>query len=471
MSLLSSSGAQFLLQAPRIEAGRRRYRRYFWVVAFVYLVVMAFATVPSPLYGLYRARDHFSVLMLTVIYAVYAAGVIGALFLGGHVSDWYGRRRVLVPAIWVAIASDFVFLSSKSLAGLITARVIDGISVGLITPTATAYLSELHSQGRPRSSPRMAELTAAAVSIAGVGVGAFAAGALAEWVPHPLTVPYLVFLVALVLGMEAVGRAPETRESPTPRPRYRPQRLSVPQANRPRFIAAALTASMSFAAQGLYVGLAGLFLSGTLQHPSTALAGGVLFAMFGAAVGAQLLTASWPVTREFEAGMVAMIVGLGAAVVAVWLRPASLALFILGGVLIGAGGGAIFKGAIATAMSISSPERMAESMAAVFVSAFVGLSIPVVGAGIALANHVTPKVTLLGFAAAVSITIAASAFKLGSRTRSRTGRPQDGADEGKDSQGTSRLESPSVTQVLDVSPPHMSEHGVRDERRQQQKAR
>jgi hypothetical protein len=29
-------------------------------VAFAFLVVMAFATVPSPLYGLYRARDHFS---------------------------------------------------------------------------------------------------------------------------------------------------------------------------------------------------------------------------------------------------------------------------------------------------------------------------------------------------------------------------------------------------------------------------
>jgi MFS family permease len=125
-----------------------------------------------------------------------------------------------------------------------------------------------------------------------------------------------------------------------------------------------------------------------------------------------------------------MIVGLGTAVVAVWLRPPSLGLFIAGGVLIGVGGGAIFKGAIATVMSISSPERMAESMAAVFLCAFVGLSIPVVGAGIALANHVTPKVTLLGFAAAVSIAIAVSAFKLASRRPAQTGRPSDVVDEG-----------------------------------------
>ena len=60
------------------------------MVSFAFLAVMAFSAVPSPLYGLYRARDHFSLFMVTVIYAVYAFGVIGALLLGGHRSDWYG---------------------------------------------------------------------------------------------------------------------------------------------------------------------------------------------------------------------------------------------------------------------------------------------------------------------------------------------------------------------------------------------
>jgi hypothetical protein len=79
------------------EAGRRRHRRGFWVVAFAFLAVMALGTVPSPLYGLYRARDHFSLFMVTVAFAVYAIGVIGALLLGGHLSDLYGRRRLLLP--------------------------------------------------------------------------------------------------------------------------------------------------------------------------------------------------------------------------------------------------------------------------------------------------------------------------------------------------------------------------------------
>src|SRR6476659_8273161 len=112
------------------------------MVSFAFLALMAFSTVPSPLYGLYRARDHFSLFMVTVVYAVYALGVIGALLLGGHLSDWYGRRRLLLPALGVAIVSAIVFLASKSLSGLLVARLINGFSIGIVPTTATAYLAE-----------------------------------------------------------------------------------------------------------------------------------------------------------------------------------------------------------------------------------------------------------------------------------------------------------------------------------------
>jgi len=63
-------------------------------------------------------------------------------------------------------------------------------------------------------------------------------------------------------------------------------------------------------------------------------------------------------------------------------------------------------------MSIAPPDRIAESLAGMFVAAFVGLSLPVVGVGISLSRHVSPKDTILGFAIAVSAGIAASAIKL-----------------------------------------------------------
>jgi len=55
----------------------------FWVVAAAFLLNMAFSAVPTPLYVLYEARDHFSGIMVTIVYAVYAIGVIASLFLPG----------------------------------------------------------------------------------------------------------------------------------------------------------------------------------------------------------------------------------------------------------------------------------------------------------------------------------------------------------------------------------------------------
>src|SRR4051812_38986913 len=86
----------------------RRHQLGFWAVAFAFLAVMAFSTLPSPLYGLYQQRHGFSSFTITIIYAASAIGVIAALLLAGHVSDWHGRRRVLLPAIATSVVSAVI---------------------------------------------------------------------------------------------------------------------------------------------------------------------------------------------------------------------------------------------------------------------------------------------------------------------------------------------------------------------------
>src|SRR5271169_5442079 len=73
----------------------------FWVVATSVLCVSAFSTAPSSLYGLYAERDRLTSLTITIVYAVYAVGIVVSLLLAGHITDWYGRRVVLVPALLV----------------------------------------------------------------------------------------------------------------------------------------------------------------------------------------------------------------------------------------------------------------------------------------------------------------------------------------------------------------------------------
>jgi MFS family permease len=384
----------------------------FWAVAFTFLTLAAFTTVPSPLYGLYQARDGFSEFMVTVIYAAYALGVIGALALAGHLSDWYGRRRLLIPAAGLTIASAIVFLTWDSVPGLLLARVLSGISIGIASSTATAYLAELHAGHRPQAPATRAQVTATTVNMGGLGVGALIAGLLAEWVGDPLTVPYVVFLIAAALAVVAVAVSPETREAVKPRPRYRAQRASVPAEARGEFYGAALSVFIVFAAMGLFAGLSGLFLLVALHQTSHALAGATLFVIFSAGVIAQLSTVTWSLRRAIGTGMALMLAGLVATVTAVWLSTPSLALFIVGGAVTGAGGGAIFKGAVGTVIRISRPDSRAEALTGVYLAGFAGLSLPIVGAGVALAGGVSPQVTILGFAVAVAIGIVASAVKL-----------------------------------------------------------
>ena len=64
-------------------------RTGFWAIAFSFLAVAAFSTAPSSLYGLYEQQEHLSSLTITIVYAVYALGIMVSLLLAGHVSDWY----------------------------------------------------------------------------------------------------------------------------------------------------------------------------------------------------------------------------------------------------------------------------------------------------------------------------------------------------------------------------------------------
>ncbi|MDQ1494459.1 MAG: hypothetical protein QOG69_942, partial [Actinomycetota bacterium] len=200
----------------------------FWAVAFAFVIVMAYSALPTPLYALYAARDGFGSVTITLVFAAYAFGVIASLFLAGHLSDRYGRRRLLFPALALSALSAVLFLVWRDLPGLLVARVVAGLGVGLVTATAMAWLAELHSHHRPTAAGRRAEVVAVAANLGGIGAGPLAGGALAQWVAAPLTVPFAVFLVLLAVAALLVALTPETRETGAAQTPYRPQRVSVP---------------------------------------------------------------------------------------------------------------------------------------------------------------------------------------------------------------------------------------------------
>jgi MFS family permease len=374
-----------------------RHRFGFWAVALVFTVALGFTTVPAPLWSLFQQRDHFSSFTVTVVFAVYALGVALSLFLAGHLSDWYGRRRLVLAALSLNIVSGVLFLLWPALPGLLIARILCGFGIGAVTATATAWLAELHAARRPEADSRRAEVVSTAANLGGLGLGALVSGALAEWLGAPLIVPFAVFIVAQVLGLALVLASPETRASAHPRPAYRPQRVSVPAEDRRRYFAAAGAAVVTFAAFGLLTSLAPSFVAGTLHHPSHALAGAISAAVFFAAVVAQTAAASRTTEQQLSAGIPTLLLGLALLTLAVWLPTPSLAMFLGGVIVIGLGAGLMFKGALGTVSALASDENRAEALAGLFLAAYIGLAGPVIGLGVVI-QYLSPRVSLLLFA-------------------------------------------------------------------------
>jgi MFS family permease len=383
----------------------------FWAVAFALLVVMASATLPSPLYGIYRIRDHLSALTVTVVFAIFAGGTIAALLSVRFTVARIGRRGTMLGAVATMMVAAGLLAAWKALPGLLIGRLITGVGVGLAAGTAFTYLIELRARANPNVPPTRAQTIGSAVTVGGLGLGPLIAGCLAQWVKHPLTLPYFAFVALGAIALIGVAVAPETA-TPAP-PASDASHAGSASRSVSVLIPGAVAILAAFAANGLFAGLSGLFLSTTLHHPSHALSGATLFLVFSSGVGAQLATIRLPASRVLALGTASMLIGLALLVTAVRLSTPSLALFLVGGALIGAGAGAVFKGTTGVVLGATAPENRLAATSDLLIALYVGLSIPVIGAGIALDRGVSAPDTVLGFAIIVGLGIAGAGALLG----------------------------------------------------------
>jgi MFS family permease len=107
-----------------------------------------------------------------------------------------------------------------------------------------------------------------------------------------------------------------------------------------------------------------------------------------------------------------LLAGLVLLVVSVRLSAPSLALFLIGGALIGAGSGAVFKGTTGIVLEASPPESRIAMTSALLIALYVGLAVPVIGAGVALSLGASAPDTVLGFAILVGLAVAISGWAL-----------------------------------------------------------
>ncbi|MGW1975641.1 MFS transporter [Streptomyces sp. NPDC001889] len=347
----------------------------YLVAAAVFAVGMAGTTLPTPLYGMYRAQIGFSELMVTVVFAVYAVGVITSLLLAGDYSDQVGRRPVILCALGFAAAADLCFLFEAGLPPLFAGRLLSGFSAGLLTGAATAAVLELAPPGRAAR----AGFAATAANMGGLGCGTLLAGVLAEYAPAPLRLPFAVHLALVALALVPARLLPET-VSPTRRlPRGRPQGMAVAPRARAVFPSAAIAAFAGFSLLGLFTAVAPSFVAETLGIDDLALSGAVAFSAFLASTLGQLATGRLGVRRSLPAGCLILVGGLLLVGASLWGE--SLPLLLAGALAGGFGQGLAFRAGLTAVGDAAPREHRGGTISAFFVVAYTGIAVPVVGVG------------------------------------------------------------------------------------------
>lgn len=350
--------------------------RAFAALTFAFTVAMLGTTMPTPLYTIYQERFGFSLSMSTVIFAVYAVGVLAALLGVGGWSDTIGRRPMLVAGLAFGIASDLVFLVAGDTAVLLLGRLLSGLSAGIVVGTATAAVVE----AAPPAWHGRASSVATAANIGGLGLGPLVAALLVDVFPWPV---HLTFVVHLVLALTALTLVLSVQES-VPRvegARPRVQRPTVPAQARTVFTGAAIASFAAFAVTGFLTAVSPRLVAQTVTAPSALVAVSVVVALMLSSVVAQVTLNRMPSDRGVDLGCALLVVGMVVFVMAA--RAESYPLMLLAALIAGPGQGLAFAKGVAAVLSRVEAHQRAATSSALFVVGYVAISIPVVGGGIA----------------------------------------------------------------------------------------
>uniref|UniRef100_UPI002A74BB67 MFS transporter n=1 Tax=Patulibacter defluvii TaxID=3095358 RepID=UPI002A74BB67 len=397
--------------APRRTLGP--HAAYLLMAAVIGLALFASAT-PSPLYEVYREQWHFSPFVLTLVFAVYAFGVLTTLLLVGRISDEVGRRPVLTVALLALLVASALFAVADGLATLFVARAIQGLATGAAMGAASAALLDLH----PRRDAHGAGLANGTASAGGLGLGAFVSALLVQYGPAPQRTPYLLLLVLFAVLLAGVRAMPEP-VAERRRPRLRPQAPRVPRSIRRPFLLAGLGVLSSWSIGGLFLSIGPELVAQLLDTRSHLAGGAAALALAGSGAVAQVLfhhVAPW---RATAIGSLALAGGM--ALVVGSLSVGSAVLFLAATAVTGMGFGVAFLGGLRALTAVVPDHHRGEVMSAFYVVAYASLSLPALAAGLVVDRlGLEPTFRVFGaLVVVVALVVAVEAWRSRPRTAAR----------------------------------------------------
>ena len=371
-----------------------------WLAAAVFALLFSAAAAPSPLYGVYQAQWRFSAATLTAVFAVYALALLVTLLVFGSVSDYLGRRPVILASLVMAAGACGLFLAAHGAGMLFAARALQGAAVGTATSALGAALIDLQPEGSA-----IAPVITIAAGQLGLAAGGLGTSALVQYGPAPTR---LIWWLLLGVSLAAAAAVPAMPETVTRRPgvlaSLRP-RVAVPRQARATFAAALPCLIAAWMLSGFCLSLGPSLAAQVTGSPDLLWGGLVIFLVAGTG-------AAGPVVFRGVSGPSAMLAGglallAGAVLTLAAIETTSAAAFLAGVAVAGAGFGTAMLGALRTISALAAPGQRASLIAAIFIASYAAFSVPVVVAGVAV-THAGLHRTALAYCAVIAVLAAGS---------------------------------------------------------------
>ena len=142
------------------------------------MLIAASSSAVTPLYRLYQVSMQLTPFWITVVFAVYVVSLLAALLTVGSLSDYVGRRPVILAALLLNAVAMIVFAGAGGVGELILARAIQGLAVGVGTTALGAAILDTNRARGP--------LLNSVTTFLGMTVGSLGAAALITFTSDPL---------------------------------------------------------------------------------------------------------------------------------------------------------------------------------------------------------------------------------------------------------------------------------------------
>ncbi|MBD3887615.1 MFS transporter [Phormidium tenue FACHB-886] len=354
------------------------------IVSIAIFLITHAANLQIPLYSTYATLAGFGSGISAIAFSTYVAGLLPTLILLGGASDRIGRKKVILASLLFACIATFLMIAHPTIYTLFITRVFQGIGVGLITGTGTAYLSAL----MPQYTARVAAYVSLTTALG------FSSGALFTNIVlsiHDSLVPFSYWVVfILILG--CISLALNIPEQAT---------ISTPLVRLPLFPSKAIWAGLAIALGWSLAGIVGIILPTQLaQYGLYNWSGPMLFIIVITGVLFQPVARRMDARRSLQLGSLLMVIGyvlftIGAAL-------GSLSLVLVGVAIAGtACYGFTYLGGLAEVVRLGS-NQSARVTSGYFACAYLGYGIPVILIGF-FSDRFGVVHTLVGFGAILLI--------------------------------------------------------------------